>query len=542
MKITHIVSKQTFATKGFEMKMKLLIGGPLIIIGMTCTSGDAKQPNQLPANTFSDTTAGNVVFITNEEQLFLDDYLIESSSNVTRKMHPAHKYDGNPVLWPSETWEKKTAVVYGSVIRDGSKYKVWYKAGDGGDSGGAAYAESKDGIHWVKPLLDVVKVEGHKTNLLVKKKEPFLGSDELPTFFELFGVHKDLLDPNPSRRYKMGFLSLIRPYKGPRPDPFHPTDRRGLGVAGSPDGIHWKIIDSFATEAICDGATHWMYDTKRKKYVLYGRTKFTAPEIQRSWSKYDWYDEWHSGRSSARVESSDFLNWNFKDPATAPVVMTADTLDEPGTEIYSMLVFPYESVYIGLIQVFHARPDEGYLDIQLAVSHDSYHFNRVGNRRPFIPVGSVGSWDRFNNSLADNPPIVIGDTMRIYYGGRTSQHNPYKGPNTSEGGGIGFATLERGRFVSMEASFDKGTVTTKPLLFKGSRLFLNANCRFGSIQVSVVDKQGKEVPGYTSTVSGKDNVAIPFPFSAGTLKRFEDRQLTFRFTLSNAQLFGFRIS
>jgi hypothetical protein len=523
------------------MKFNILVGGLLILLGIICGSAKANEDHSLLRNPLSDTTGNNTVLIANDEQLFLDDYIIESSSNVTRNMHPGEKYKGNPVLWPSEPWEKKTAVVYGSIIHDADKYKMWYKAGDGGESGGAAYAESKDGIHWVKPLFNLVKVDGHKTNLLVKKKGPFLGSDELPTFFELFGVHKDLIETDPSRRYKMGFLSLIRPYTGPRADPFHPTDRRGLGVAGSPDGIHWKIINSFATEAICDGATHWMMDPKTKKYVLYGRTKFTAPEIEKTWSKYDWYKEWHSGRSSARVESADFLNWNFKDPATAPVVMTADTLDEPGTEIYSMLVFPYESVYIGLIQVFHARPDEGYLDIQLAVSHDSYHFTRVGNRKPFIPVGSVGSWDRFNNSLADNPPIVIGDTMRIYYGGRTSQHNPYKGPNTSEGGGIGFVTLKRGRFVSLDASFDKGTLTTKPLLYKGSELFINANCRFGSIQVSLVDQQGNEVPGYSSIVSGKDNVAIPVLFRPGTLKRFTDRQLSFRFTLSNAQLYGFRI-
>jgi len=38
--------------------------------------------------------------------------------------------------------------------------------------------------------------------------------------------------------------------------------------------------------------------------------------------------------------------------------MTADTEDEPGTEVYSILVFPYESVYIGLVQAFHNRPDK----------------------------------------------------------------------------------------------------------------------------------------------------------------------------------------
>ena len=54
--------------------------------------------------------------------------------------------------------------------------------------------------------------------------------------------------------------------------------------------------------------------------------------------------------------------------------------DPLGTEFYSMKVFPYESVYIGLIQVFHNSAEECYLDVQLAVSRDGIKFERVGDR------------------------------------------------------------------------------------------------------------------------------------------------------------------
>jgi len=267
------------------------------------------------------------------------------------------------------------------VLRDGDKYKAWYKSGPG-----VSYAESDDGIHWVKPLLDLVTVNGAKTNILFRSKDDTHGPDAQPYYHELFGVYQDPRETDAARRYKMGYLSIDWEYKGPREGRFREGQRRGLGVAGSPDGIHWTLIDSFATEAIVDGATHWMFDPVRGKTVLFGRTLKTPPEIEAAWSKYNWYKDWYSGRAVGRIESPDFAKWNVTAPMAAPVIMTADLQDTPGTEIYSLMVFPYESVYIGLVQVFMALPEAPALDVQLAVSHDGEHFTRVGTAWHLSPL------------------------------------------------------------------------------------------------------------------------------------------------------------
>jgi hypothetical protein len=434
-----------------------------------------------------------------QKQLFLDDYLVASAANIFRRIHPAEKSRSNPVIRQTEPWEDPFNILYGSVIRDGEKYRAWYKSGPG-----VSYAVSDDGIHWIKPPLDLVTINGAKTNILFRKISELKGSEALPYYHELFGVHKDDREPDPSRRYKMGFLSIDWEYKGPREGRFREGQRRGLGVAGSPDGIHWKLIDSFASEAICDGATHWMFDPALGKYVLFGRTLKTPPEIEAAWSKYDWYKAWYSGRAVGRLESSDFVHWNFTAPFSSPVVMTADLLDRPGTEIYSVLVFPYESVYIGLVQTLLAVPDVPAVDVQLAVSRDGVHFARVGegalrgsapaSRSPFIPNGPVGSWDRFNQSLASNPPIAAGDELRFYYGGRTYRHAPYEGKDTgSRAGSVGLATIQRDRFVSLDASFDGGEILTKPLKLKGKRLHLNAQSDFGEINVEVLNAAGQPI-------------------------------------------------
>jgi hypothetical protein len=469
------------------------------------------------------------IVIDSRKQLFLDDYLIASMTRVERKIEQAQKFAGNPVIFPRRAAEPPMATVYGSVIRDGPEYKIWYKSGMG-----VAYADSDDGVTWRQPRFDLTMIDGQGSNILFKKKSKTESPDDFPYFYELFGVHRDDRDPDPNRRYKMGFLSIDWKYKGKDGDPWHEGQRRGLGVAGSPDGVVWKLIDSWATEAIVDGATHWMFDPARKKYVLYGRTRKALPEVKAAWSTNEWFAKWFSGRAVARVESVDFLKWDFTKPDTAPVVITADLQDPPGTEIYSMKVFPYEGVYIGLVQVFHATPDDSTLDVQLAVSRDTIHFTRVADRTPFIPLGPIGSWDRFNLSLANNDPVSVGDELRIYYGGRMYRHGPYAGADKGpERSGIGFAAVRRDRFVALEASFNGGEILTKPVQLKG-RLHLNAKSDFGEIVIELLKPDGAVIA--QSKPIQADALRIPVEWSSPV----EDlpEAVTLRIKLENARLFA----
>ena len=463
-------------------------------------------------------------------ELFLDDALIASSANVARRIHPADKSPHNPVLWPQEPWEGETAVLYGSVLHEGDKWRMWYHAGEG-----VCYAESSDGVNWHRPKPGVIAEGGQDTNVVIRRGAAEGKPGYLPYFYEVFGVHRDDADPDPMRRYKMGYLSIDPDYHGEGGDPFHGGQRRGLGVAGSPDGVHWQPIDPWATEAIVDGASHWMRDPATERYVLYGRTKHVSDSVRAAWSQHPWFPK-HWGRAVARASSPDFLHWDIMRVQEAPVVMQADVQDTPCDEIYSMLVFPYESVYIGLVQMFHNREDSCELDVQLAVSRDTVHFSRVGDRTPFIPVGPVGSWDRYNQSLACNPPIAVGDELRFYYGGRTYRHSPYAGPDKGEpGGGIGFATVPRDRFVSLEASFDGGEVVTRPLMLRGNTLHLNATSNFGHLTVEALDNGGQVVA--TSADIREDGLDLPVVWQSGDPFTCEG-PVALRFRLQNARLYA----
>src|SRR5262245_60424120 len=467
-------------------------------------------------------------------QLFLDDYMLASRTRVQRTVEQAEKFVGNPVLTQTERWESPLAILYGSILREDGEFKMWYltrnKTGYG-----VSYATSRDGIRWHKPRLNLTLVDGERSNNRLTKKTIWTGSDNLPYFQELFGVHRDAREPDPARRYKMGFLGIDWKYDGPDNVAWHRGQRRGLGVAGSADGIHWQPIDNWASVAISDGGTHWMFDPARQKYVLYGRSAKELPELKAAWSTNDAFKQWYAGRAVARLESADFVQWDFTRPLSAPIVMTADAQDPPITEVYSLRVFAYEGIYVGLVQVLHSSPQEGTLDVQLAVSRDSIHFTRVDDRSPFLPLGRMGSWDRFNLSLANNDPIAVGDELRFYYSGRLYRHAPYAGPDKGvERSSIGFATIKRDRFVALEGSFEGGEILTHPLLLKSSTLHLNAKCDFGSLVVEMLAADGRLLARSKAIQRDALDIAVEW---LGRVEPFTG-PVTLRFRMNNARLYA----
>jgi len=171
----------------------------------------------------------------------------------------------------------------------------------------------------------------------------------------------------------------------------------------------------------------------------------------------------------------------------------------------------------------------------LAVSHDGVHFTRVGDRAPFIVVGGIGSWDRFNLSLANNDPIAVGDELRIYYAGRLYRHGPYSGPDKGEEkSGIGFATVKRDRFVALEASFDGGQIVTKPVKLAGRALHINGAAEFGEIVVELVDSSGKILAA--SKPIQNDSLDIPVAWNEGSA--LPPEAVTLRVKMKNARLFA----
>lgn len=498
------------------------------------------------------------VAIGTERQLFLDDYLIETLDNVRRGVDPSVKYKGNPVLKPDNPWEIN-ALLFGSVhYEPETGFRMWYHSRNTDYKYAyVSYATSEDGIAWDKPPMDLVPLDGQPTAAV-------FGPSHAPHMGESYTVLADPDDPDPDKRYKLIFYNTTKresPCKELIRQKYADTiaearalgheDRaellqrwheritatgtKSIGTATSPDGIHWGNVRPEAVKDVWDAA-HLTYDPYRKRYLIYTQDFFVPADVHSKYRDEEWYRTTFLGRSIQCSESADFENWT-----TARRVLHADLDDGPCDEIYMMAVFPYQGLYIGLVQMFHAHPQERSLDIQLAVSRDGYNWTRAGNRETFIPLGGIGEWDRFNHSVATGP-TAVGDELRFYYTGRTYRHPPHElGMREPRLINIGFASVKKDRFVHLAADFDGGSVLTKPLHFVGRQLHVNAKCDWGKLKISLLDESGMPHEGYVAEIAGHDAVDIPVSWGNLALDALQGRAVGIRFELYNVKLYAFWI-
>ena len=104
-------------------------------------------------------------------RLFLDATIVEEQHGLIRQFHSAEKHTDNPIIVADRPWEGTSAItgpyVYGTVLKDGDRYRMWYQVLFQGNHVG--YAESSDAVHWQKPALDIIQYQGQSTNFVVSE-------------------------------------------------------------------------------------------------------------------------------------------------------------------------------------------------------------------------------------------------------------------------------------------------------------------------------------------------------------------------------------
>lgn len=432
------------------------------------------------------TLCAEPVNIGDSRQLFLDDFLIAEMNQAELRVHQPQRQEQFIVF--DAPWEGD-AQNYFTVIFDGESYHMYYHAWgqNTGTSLSIAYMKSKDGIHWERPNLGIYEHNGSKDNNIVMWNYNDVLSHDMNPF----------VDKNPKTTPEARFKAVGYMYGSPNPE------NNGLYAFCSNDAVHWKVMSEKPV------FTGWAFDTqnvafwseKEGKYVLYFRHFRERIRVIR------------------RAVSEDFLNWKDDGEITFPEGQG------PSMEVqfYTNQIAPYyrnPDLYIG----FPAR----YVDRGLTVSTDL--LPELEWRKKGISVEQrIGTTvtDTVFISSRDGYKFTQGNDAFVQPGLRT-RHNWFYGDNylawglietdslyddsprelslwsvesyqTDGDSRLRRYTLRIDGFCSLHAKSRAGIVATKPLVFQGKELSLNATTSAaGTIRIEICDENGNVIPGFSA--------------------------------------------
>jgi hypothetical protein len=345
---------------------------------------------------------------------------------------------------------------------------------------GICYAESDDGLVWRKPELGLIEYGGDRRNNIVKR--PTHGA----------GVEKDPSDPDPARRYKMLTCQEDKPDQ--------------MAVAFSTDGLRWsEYVPCPSIGARGDTHNNFFWSASRGVYV----------GLTRLWDK--------DQRLVGRTQSADFIHWT-----KATEIMRGLT-NEPHRQVYELLGFTWENLYLGFVMVFDTAADT--VDCELAWSPDTVRWERVCPGTPIIPRGPQGSFDC--GCIYAAKPIIRDGTIRLYYGGSDGPHTNWRK------GGLGLAYLPMNRFAGIgpEDRRQPGVVTTVPVVWDGKDLTITADVDGGYVRVGVLGDAELTLeeclPVKTSIIDGQ------VVWRGKNTQKLRGKQVRLVFEVQNARLYGF---
>ena len=470
-----------------------------------------------------DGTTPEAVDIGSRLELFVDEYLVDSMSGVSLQLHRPQLSE--PVLKFDADWEGP-GNHYITVFKDEDIYRLYYRCVGGGDvpaSGegwlmNTCYAESRDGINWIRPKLGLVEYNGSKENNIILTGEEGDWGNPVCNFYAFRDTNPAALA---SERYKgVGGIN------------------RGLYALVSADGVHWKpkaekpmILHSITHKPMINGFDSHnviFWDPLLKQYVAYIRDMYLAPGGERV-------------RSVRRSTSTDFANWSYPE--------WIDMGDAPPNQLYTFSAIPYfraPHLYLAfpkrfmpfrhseLPSVYDRLRGKGLSDSVFMVSRDGLHWKRF--LEAFVRPGPDPlNWTDRNNYVARGLVAAGPNEIAVY----VLRH--FRLPSLHLRRGI----LRTDGFVSVNAPYQGGEILTKPRLFKGSRLIVNySTSAAGGLRVEILDAEGKPLSGHSLANSVElygDKIDQVVSWDKGPeVGKLAGQPIRLRFLIKDADLYSFR--
>ena len=453
----------------------------------------------------------NPIDIGSRRELFVDDFLIERMTGAALKLHKPEARDVAIVC--DAPWEGNTSA-YFTLFQDGDRFRAYYRGSHFDEKikkaahpEVACYAESKDGITWVKPKLGVCEFLGSRENNIVWTGE---GTHNFTPF----------KDGNPAcapeGRYKAlaGGNTLVDGKKKPC-----------LHALQSADGIRWTILQkAVITAGAFDSQNLAYWDAERGQYRAYWRIFTAGYTDERGWKP--------SGVRAIRTATSkDFLHWENQ--------ADLQYVDSPPEHLYTNAVMPYfRAPHLFIAFPTRFQPKTQQVEPVFMSSRDGVLFRRWAEELVPITAPKERDGNRSNYMTRGLLPLPGNDREVSVY----ATEAYYKGPASR----VRRFAFRTDGFVSVHAA-GKAEVLTKSLRFAGKALELN--CRAGaqgSVRVEIQDADGKPQPGFSLAdcvpVTGDDIARVVSWKGSPSLSAFSGKPVRLRFEVEDADLFALKFN
>jgi len=418
-----------------------------------------------------------------------------------------------PVLVADQPWE--FAVTGGTLLADQGRFRWWYHVVLNPDDVALGYAESQDGVHWIKPLLGL-KAHAGSTDTNLVALDSWGGREQ---------GHGVFVDPSapPAERYKMISSNET-------------LDPLALFGAVSPDGLRWTQFpkDQLIIKNRCDTVNVGLYDEDLGKYIIYTRQR-----------------DYQGRRGINRAESADFRHFPPSEP-----IFESNPFDPPDWDFYTSGYNRWPGAVDAHLMRFSVyKRTQDIVDIHLAVSREGKSWHRPMGREPWIGGGSSGpSPHKCHYACTGILPTAPGE-WSSYLCAHSEGHNQ---PGKRTPGKLLRAVSREDGFMSLSAS-DRGEFYTLDFPLECDSISLNVRTGFsGYVRCAILAAEGGDpsdtvmtpdhpVPVYRGftledcAVIKGDHINIPLTWK-GDLRRLRGKKVQLHFDMFNADLFAVKFS
>jgi ATP-dependent Clp protease ATP-binding subunit ClpA len=426
-------------------------------------------------------------------EIFVDDYLIDSLDGTSLKLQTPQPA-GAAVTY-NDPWEDSS--FYTTVLKDGDLFRMYYRGRLPDWS--CCYAESDDGVNWIKPNLGMVEYDGSTDNNIFLAKAT--------TFFPF-------IDARPGVPAEERFKANAAERGSPQ---------GGLMGYVSADGIHWRKLGDepivpiiwplesggwAGRENSYDSHNIMFWSEVEECYVLFARhmtggrrsTMRSATSDFRKWPEPTLmtYSDTGSTTPSAHLYTNGTQPY-FRAPhiyislpgriffTDAEHVVREDDIADAEARVVSLelLEFCGENMSLG---PWHGRVPAGdYSDgVLLTTRAGSTHYDFRFQESFIRPGIGLANWTTRNNYPACGIIQTSPTEMTVFVQRHYTQKTAY----------LERLTLRLDGFASVNAPHASGMMLTKPFVFTGKQLEINySTSAAGSIRVGLQHPDGAEVEG-----------------------------------------------